>query len=63
MRHHPRHIILPAAILLAATLACTMTASAAIPETMDGRTTVVSVRTFDTGVTQHADPHRGGRIP
>lgn len=55
MRHHPRHIILPAAILLAATLACTMTASAAIPETMDGRTTVVSVRTFDTGVTQHAD--------
>ena len=53
MRHHPRHIILPAAILLAATLA--HYGAAAIPETMDGRTTVVSVRTFDTGVTQHAD--------
>lgn len=55
MRHHPRHIILPAAVLLTATLACTLTASAAIPETMDGRATVVSVRTFDTGVTRRAD--------
>lgn len=55
MRHHPRHIILPAAVLLTATLAYTLTASAAIPETMDGRATVVSVRTFAAGVTRRAD--------
>lgn len=55
MRHHPHRIVPPAAVLLAATLTCTLTASAATLETMDGRTTVVSVRAFAAGVTQHAD--------